>query len=151
MTHKLEIAASKVTSYEPDLIVKSIDEVSPALDFRKPKEVGKDIKAKELGATRLQGYDHCFIFDKVDSNIKATLLGDNIGLNLYTSSSGLQVYSCNFPNTDIKLDRGEFETQYSSITLEEVNAPYSLDSMLIKANETYVRIHKYEFFKKENR
>ena len=35
-----------------------------------------------------------------------------------------------------------------SITLEEVNAPYSLDSMLIKANETYVRIHKYEFFKK---
>ena len=53
-----------------------------------------------------------------------------------------------FPNTDIKLDRGEFETQYSSITLEEVNAPYSLDSMLIKANETYVRIHKYEFFKK---
>lgn len=148
LTHKLEIAASKVTSYEPDLIVKSIDEVSPALDFRKLKEVGKDIKAKELAAPRLQGYDHCFIFDKVDSNIKATLLGDKIGLNLYTSSSGLQVYSCNFPNRDIKLDRWEFEAQYSSITLEEVNAPYGLDSMLIKANESYVRTHKYEFFKK---
>ena len=99
-------------------------------------------------ATSLASSLNLFNEDKVDSNIKATLLGDDIGLNLYTSSSGLQVYSCNFPNTDIKLDRGEFETQYSSITLEEVNAPYSLDSMLIKANETYVRIHKYEFFKK---
>lgn len=149
--HELTIPASKSTCYDENLIVKGILDVTPTLDFRKTKKVGKDIHAKELSPYRLQGYDHCFICDDQDySKIKATLVGDKYGLNLYTDSEGIQVYTCNFPKKEIKLASNEYESQYSSITLEEVNAPRGLDSMVIKAGSKFSRHHKYEFFEKEN-
>ncbi|HBM69966.1 MAG TPA: hypothetical protein DD377_00915 [Firmicutes bacterium] len=151
LSHFLELKSSKVVIYDEELIPKQIKDVDKVFDFRNKKKIGEDILNKELGEKRLnQGYDHCFILDENDYAIpKAILEGEKIGLKLFTTSSALQIYTSAFPHFNLLLNNDEFETKYSSLTLEEVNVSLSLSSMITRKNDKFIRKHKYEFYRKE--
>lgn len=71
------------------------------MDFREPKEIGRDIdadfEALKIGA----GYDHCWALDgykRDHENHAATLYSpeSGIALDIYTTQPGLQVYTGNW-------------------------------------------------------
>lgn len=90
-----------------------------ALDFTKPKLIGKDIeKTKNLCGTGCTGYDTCWITDR-DPGYSApnsmvssiTLASDTTGISLdvTTNQAALQIYTCNSQNGSIKTKKSQQE------------------------------------------
>ena len=95
---KMQINSSKYLELNPkDLIMIGEAEVPSYLDFRKMKPIMKDYYNKALHQGKLDGYDHCYILDKVDENIpQVTLENKKFRVDVYTDFDSTVIYSDNF-------------------------------------------------------
>lgn len=146
----LTINASKAEHYSKDLIPLGMEEVSPALDFRKGKAIGRDIDDPSLHETRTNGYDHCYLFDKAEGPV-AHLESRRYALDIKTSYPALQVYSANWPTDNLLLTNGRFDCPHSAIALEAVYVPGDFKSMTAKKGQLMKNYIEFVFTKKERK
>lgn len=66
-------------------------------DFRQPKKIGEEIKAKEKQLKLVKGYDHNFAIDNYDGTEKlvATAKAGGITMEVYSDLPGIQFYAGN--------------------------------------------------------
>lgn len=66
-------------------------------DFRQPKKIGEEIKAKEKQLKLVKGYDHNFAIDNYDGTQKlvATAKAGGITMEVYSDLPGIQFYAGN--------------------------------------------------------
>ncbi|MDO4189022.1 MAG: aldose epimerase family protein [Lachnospiraceae bacterium] len=66
-------------------------------DFRTPKTIGQDIKAKEQQLKLVKGYDHNFVIDGYDGTEKLVAIAKAGGrtMEVYTDLPGIQFYAGN--------------------------------------------------------
>ena len=122
-----------------------------ALDFRKTKEIGKDIYADDVNLKNVGGFDHNYIvnYEKQFSHI-ATASGQFANMEVYTNSPCVQLYSGN-NIADTEGKSGVSYKKHSGFCLETgiypnaINIPTFKNSIL-KAGEqfNYKTIYKFE-------
>ncbi len=142
----LQINADNYLNTDNQLLAKSKEAVTEALDFREPKKIFKDIEAPELHRERLNGYDHFYYFNNKDINVKnASLSNAKFVLDIYTNFEGLQIYSSGFAS-GIKY-YPECEGLFDSLAVEPSDSFEKLH--LLKKDNVYSRTIKYIFSVKE--
>ena len=110
----LQVKAAKYLQLDPKDLIFTKSKVVPAyLDFRKEKKLNKDIDNKEINNGMLKGFDHCWVFDKVNPNIsQITLKNERYQLNISTSLDAVVIYTDNFApgfvasNSNLEARRG---------------------------------------------
>ena len=123
------------------------------MDFRTPKEVGRDIGMDYPALNFGRGYDHNWCLNNGGSFAKiATLTGDKSGLSMdvYTDLPGVQIYTGNFIFDE--LGKGGFvyhhrpgvcfETQYYPDAINHPNFP----SPVLQAGEVYRTSTEFKFY-----
>lgn len=102
LDHEITIDADKLVPVDAALIPtgKLTDVTNTPFDFRKPKVVGKDIKAKDDQLKKGLGYDHCWVLNNQDKGERFAASAYDPGsgrlLEVYTDQPGIQFYSGNF-------------------------------------------------------
>lgn len=100
--HLLSLEADSFTAFGPDKMVTG--EIRPvagtALDFRKPKPIGRDIASNEEQMRIGGGYDHCFVIrDAPDGNLRRAARLEHPGsgrtMELWTTEPGVQLFTAN--------------------------------------------------------
>lgn len=98
---KLQIKASRFLHPNPDdLIAEEIRPVTPVMDFRKEKVIGRDIHDEYLQNSKTIGYDHHYYFDVTNDPFipLVTLSSDRYQMKIYTDHTGVQIYTDNYPS-----------------------------------------------------
>ena len=124
------------------------------MDFNVMKPIGKEIGADYDQLKLANGYDHNYVLNKYDGNIRLVAKSkDPVSgrlMKVYTDLPGMQFYSGNYLNSqapgkegaDYSLRSGYcFETQYYP---DSVNRP-EWPSPILKAGEKYHHITIYKF------
>ena len=122
------------------------------MDFRTPKEVGRDIGQDFEALNFGRGYDHNWCLNNGGKFAKvAQLVGDKSGITMevYTDLPGVQVYTANFVENEpgkggVVYDMRHgicFETQFYPDTPNHDNFPTSF----FKAGEVYKTSTAYKF------
>jgi aldose 1-epimerase len=107
LAHELKLFASRYLEVDQTLIPtgKFLSVDGTPFDFRKSKTIGADFEAACGGKPEAvgTGYDHCFVLDGCDENVKALLpcaevydSGSGRTLAVSTTQPGVQFYSGNF-------------------------------------------------------
>ncbi len=131
LSHVLSIDADAVMEYSGHLIPERFVPLSPELDFRAGKKIGKDVFSKKLIASPFNGYDHAFRFAPGEGE-KILLRGDDLSLHVSTSFSGVQFYSDGaFPQDKTILTNGEEHARFAGAALEPSFSTVELEKMLI--------------------
>lgn len=122
------------------------------LDFCLPKKIGAVLSPMANNLHTLNGIDHYFIFDEIDSNKEAVTLLDPISgrkLNVYTDQPGLQVYTGN--HLKGQMGKSGYYENHSGICFETHGYPDSpnhinFPSTILKADQVYTAktIYKIE-------
>lgn len=143
---KLKINASKYLAIDPkNLLLGSELPVPNYLDFRKTKPVLKDIDNKAINVGTLKGYDHAYIFDKVDENIpQIEMENSKFKLSVYTDFDSTVIYTDNYA-PGFEADSSK-EKSRRGIAIEPQLNP-SKDRLLSRGEEFSYFI-RYEFSKK---
>lgn len=142
--HKLWINAHKVSTYDSDLIPTSLVDVDNVTSFLKSKYITEDIM--KITSPRLMGYDHGYKFIKVDKkNPQVILESPRYQMNVYTDTTGVQIYTDNFPRENNLLNNGFIEKKYSAIAIEPMDIYLKPEESI---TNTYKRSFKLEFLKK---
>lgn len=125
-------------------------------DFRKPKQIGKEIGDSEIQLKYVGGYDHNFVVNGGTGNIRhfAKVYAEESGIcmDLYSDQTGTQFYSGNF----IGDQKGKGDYDYhdrSGMCLEPQYIPNavnfipegSVDSPIYDADEHYHSESTYAF------
>ena len=120
--HILQIDADKFTPIDSDSIptgeLRSVE--NTPFDFRKPKAIGKEIRADYDQLINTKGYDHNFCLNTNDfSKPCATVLENETGrkMEVYTDLPGVQLYCGNFLD-GVKGKNGTVMNQYAGFCLE---------------------------------
>ncbi|MDE6484538.1 MAG: galactose mutarotase [Duncaniella sp.] len=156
--HTLQVTGS---SYTPvDSTYMTTGEILPVagtpMDFTTAKPVGLEIGMTDFVQIKNgNGYDHNWVLD-TNGNITrkaATLYSpeSGIGMNIYTSEPGLQVYSGNFLDGTMKGKYSIVYNQRAGIALETQHYPDSPNkpqwpSVMLRPGETYTSHTILEFF-----
>ena len=142
----MKINASKYLDIRSkDLILGKEKAVPSYLDFRKAKSILKDINAKEINEGKLHGYDHCFIFDKVDDEIpQVSLEGSKFKVNVFTNFDSVVIYSDNYPD-GYERDNSKDKSRRGVAVEPQLNP--SKDRYLSRGDE-FDYFYRYEFEKK---
>ncbi|AJG25243.1 aldose epimerase [Streptococcus iniae] len=152
--HSLQLLADAFTPIVDSHSIPS-GEIRPvdgsAFDFRKPKEIGKDISSKDQQLHFAGGYDHNWVLNTPSMEEPfAIAVGDTSGIKLeaYTTLPGVQFYSGNFLDGDMGKDHHHYqkrqgfclETQYfpNAINIEGFASP------LLKAGQEICTQTKYK-------
>ena len=150
---ELTINASKFTYIVPGAIPTGElkDVAGTPMDFTKPKKIGKEIDTDWEQMTMVLGYDHNYVIDDYDGNLKLVAVAKNDGrtMEVYTDLPGIQFYSGNCIATldgkgGVKYEKRDafcLETQYFP---NSVNEP-SFDSPVKAAGEKYHTVTIYKF------
>lgn len=123
----------------------AVKRVPACLDFSKEKPVCQDIDDPLLHKGKLDGYEHCFVFDKVDENVpQVELKGHKYGVNIFSDFDSVVVYSDKKVD-GIKRDNSN-EKCRRAISIEPQKDPSK--SILISRGDEFSYFIRYEFFKK---
>ncbi|MDE5786240.1 MAG: galactose mutarotase, partial [Duncaniella sp.] len=156
--HTLKVEGA---SYTPvDSTYMTTGEILPVagtpMDFTTSKPVGLEIGMTDFVQIKNgNGYDHNWVLDtNGDINRKAATLyspESGIGMNIYTSEPGLQVYSGNFLDGTVTGKCGIVYKQRAGIALETQHYPDSPNkpqwpSVMLRPGETYTSHTILEFF-----
>jgi aldose 1-epimerase len=156
LSHQLQIFADKFTPIDDKSIPKG-DNRSVAgtpFDFREPKEIGKDINAKDEQLINGKGYDHNFVLTGETGKMRlaATVTENKSGrkLEVFTNEPGIQLYSGNYLNGSLTGKYGKIYAQRTGFCLEPQHFPDSpnrpdFPKTLLKPNETYTTSTVYKF------
>ena len=150
------IDGDQVTATTADLIPTGeiLDVEGTPIDFRKEKDIGRDIFADYEPLVFGHGYDHNWILNHPGSFRKvASLHSDKTGktMEVYTDLPGMQMYTANFLDGTligkggIKYEQRSgvcFETQYFPDAPNHKNFP----STVVKAGEVYQTTTTYRLF-----
>ena len=132
----LQINASKYCKPDYTKIIESIIPITPnnAFDFTHPRKIGDRINDPKV-LQHTNGYDHCYMLDKVGLDNKQAILIDeksNVKMTVYTSYPCLVIYSCNYTDELISVGTNKpimprdaicFEAQFipNGINMRKVN------------------------------
>ena len=116
LKHLLKINADYYTLMDEDSI--TTGEIAPVentpFDFRQFKEIGKDIDASHQQLKNGNGYDHNFVLNGKEDELKlaAETISQktNVVLQVFTTEPGMQLYTANFMDID------EFSKRYKPRT-----------------------------------
>lgn len=124
------------------------------MDFRKMKEIGKDINADFEQLKYVGGYDHNYVLDKADGSLqlaaRAKAANSGIGMDVYTDCVGIQLYAGNFIDDGMQgkdhVTYGKrhgfcLETQYFPNAINDPN----FKKPILHPGETYQSTTKYCF------
>lgn len=133
--HILTVPSDKVLEFSPALVPNGAqrDVANTPMDFRKPKALGKDIKADYDLLKAGGGYDNHYVISmKQPSELgfNARIMSPKSGrvLEVWSTEPGIQVYSGNFLEGKIPRDMGKGSTVYpfrSGFCLEPSRFPDS--------------------------
>ncbi len=126
------------------------------MDFRKSKAIGAEISTPDYEQlVNGNGYDHNWVLDTA-GNIDAVAVtlsapSTGIGMNIYTSEPGIQIYSGNFLDGTVTGKGGKVYGQRTGIAMETQHYPDSPNkpqwpSTLVRPGETYTSHTVLEFF-----
>ncbi|BCR35931.1 aldose epimerase family protein [Mariniplasma anaerobium] len=152
--HEIKVNASHYLDIDDDNIIKAKKDVSnTAFDLRKTTNFKSAID--KMQNTSFSGFDHTWIFDSNENDIKAKVYdpATKIGLNLYTSYPAVVIYTHNVVSgIDLK---GPFDAKakHCSFTLECQFEPggihhKGLNQAILRKNEHYHHTIKFEPYKK---
>lgn len=152
--HTLHLRASYFTPVRADFIptgeIRSVE--GTAMDFRKEKEIGKDIESGEEQLLLTSGYDHNYALDTPGFDEPfAVAKGEKSGIVMraYTDCPGVQFYTANA----VQHEKGKGGSAYekrSGFCLETQYFPNSANekkfaSPILKAGEVYETKTVYSF------
>ena len=143
---KMAIKAKKYLELDPaTLSLGEVKEVSPCLDFTRMKAITKDIEDKSINTKKLAGYDHCYLFDKVDEEkSQIQIESKKYKVDIYTDLDAVVVYS---DNTKDGIARDNSNEPYRrGISIEPQRNPK--DNILINRKDEFSYFIRYEFSKK---
>jgi aldose 1-epimerase len=155
LDHVLQIDADAYTPSDAGLIPTGeiATVMNTPMDFREPKEVGKDIHAGYEQIRNAGGYDHNWVLNDYSGHVRkcATLHAETpgIAMDTFTNQPGLQCYTGN--SLGKAAGRGGTQYQsYSGICLETQGFPDAINhsdfpSVVLKPGETYRHETSYRF------
>lgn len=146
----MRLASSQTETYTYDLIPLGLKKSPDCLDFRKGKEIGKDIDDPLLHETRTNGYDHCFYLDeKEEGKAPIELIGSRFAMEIDTSLPAIQIYSSNYFDGNADASNGEKFKQHDSVAMEPVYVPDDFKAMMNFANKTKEDYIRYSFKRRD--
>ncbi|GAA2652257.1 galactose mutarotase [Streptomyces aculeolatus] len=147
--HEMKIAASRYTPVDQGLI--PTGELAPVagtpFDFRRPKEVGADLRDGHEQLLYAKGIDHNFVLDKGitraperAASVREPLSGRT--MTIRTTEPGLQFYSGNFLDGSFAGTSGRVYRQGDAFCLETQHFPDSpnqpsFPSTVLRPGDTY--------------
>ena len=155
LKHYMEIYSGQILEIGNDMIPtgRIIDISDTPFDFRKRKQIGKDIDADNPQMKIAGGYDHNYIFQN-DRKLRkvAKLYGadSGIGMDVYSDLCGLQFYTGNFLNGQIGKDGAVYKKR-SGVCFETQFYPNSCNtsefpSCILPAYKVFKSRTIYHFF-----
>lgn len=121
------------------------------MDFREPKEIGRDIDADYQPLINGNGYDHNWVIngDGYRRAAKISAEGSGISMEVYTDRPGVQIYTGNFLK-DEKGKQGVFYQKRTGICFETQNYPDAVNkenfpSPILRAGEVLETATAYKF------
>lgn len=163
LDHELMIAGDYITEMDEKSITtgKLIPVGGTAFDFRSPKKVGRDIDLNDTQLKYGQGYDHNYTLSmevpKPGAELKkAAELYDpksGRGMELFTNSIGVQLYTGNMMNGDVPFKGGYPQTPRNALCLETQFWPDSpnhpeFPSCELKAGNRFDFSTRFKFYVK---
>lgn len=151
LRHRMMINADGYTPVDDGLIPTGV--IAPVagtpLDFRRPKRIGKDIKAVDIG-----GYDHNFVLRGKLGEMKlaARVSEPTSGriMETWTTEPGVQFYSGNFLDGTLTGTSGRVYNKWSGFCLETQHYPDSpnqpnFPSTVLRPGKVYKHFTVYRF------
>ncbi|MET7764311.1 aldose epimerase family protein [Streptomyces sp. NPDC005393] len=147
--HRLRIAASRYTPVDKTLIpTGELAKVAGTpFDFRRAKEIGRDIREAHPQVLYAQGYDHNFVLDKgvthrPENIVTVTEPGSGRVMKIATTEPGVQFYSGNFLTGTFAGTSGHVYRQSDGFCLETQHFPDSpnhpdFPSTVLRPGQTY--------------
>ncbi len=129
------------------------------MDFRTPHRIGERINEDHKVIARIQGYDHCWVLDSQESELRpaATLTEPISGrqVNIHTNAPGLQFYSGNLLPTEAHRASGSRLVYRRGLCLEPQLFPDSpnrpeFPSPVLLPGEVYNHDIVFQFGVREN-
>lgn len=129
------------------------------MDFRTPHSIGERIDEDLKALARVQGYDHCWVLDSQESELRpaATLTEPISGrqVDIHTNAPGLQFYSGNLLPTEAGRDSGSRLVYRRGVCLEPQLFPDSpnhpeFPSPVLLPGEVYSHDMVFQFGVREN-
>lgn len=146
LAHKLKIDCDAAMEYGKGLIPLGYRPIARPLDFTSFKEIGADIDDPSLIEGPTGGYDHSFRFRKeAPEKDRVVLKGRELELHVSTSLPSVQVYSDNFGDADMDLQRGGKWTRFGAVAIEPSFAPNDFEAMKIPSGTTQRTYIQYDF------
>jgi aldose 1-epimerase len=155
LDHDLQINADHFTPSDEELIPTGeiISVENTPMDFRKLKKVGQHMQSGfEVNLRNADGYDHNYVLDDFDGNMKAcaTLSSSSSGIMMAMSTNqpGLQLYTGNALSMDGR--NGVRYQKYSGICLEAQGFPDAINhdhfpSIVLRPGEQFFHRTEYRF------
>jgi len=153
LDHKLMIDAEQYLPVDETLIptgeFASVEETP--FDFTSPKTIGEEINDGHPQLAIGGGYDHCWVFEKVDTvRLVASAYHPESGRKLivYTDEPGIQFYSGNFLDGTLPSKDNGVYNKRSGFCLETQHFPDSpnqdaFPSVILSPGETYTSHTRY--------
>ena len=128
LNHELMIAAQRYTPTNDDLLPTGViaDVAGTPLDFTKPRKIGDRIR--QITANPV-GYDHNYVLNPENRILaaRATVPTTGLILEMVTTEPGLQLYTGNFLDGQVKGKGGVAYPQYGGFCLEAQHFPDSVN------------------------
>lgn len=123
MDHRLWLAASRYTPVGPDSIPTAMARpvAGTPFDFTAEKTLSRDLGADDQQLRNVGGYDHNFVLDPAQGLRRAArLTGDRSGivLEVWTEKPGIQLYTANFLEGNVRGKRGVSYRPRQGVCLE---------------------------------
>ena len=147
LNHELKINSARYLPVDETLIPTEMAVVTDTpFDFEEYKTIGADINTENEQLKNGGGYDHCWILNQDDNNLKfaASLLDPVSGrqMDIYTEEPGIQFYSGNFLDGTIVGKAGVVYQYRSGLCLETQHFPDSpnrpnFQNVVLRPGEIY--------------
>lgn len=127
-----------------------------AFDFSVPKAIGKDIESGEEQLLNGNGYDHCFVLNKeefgdlvLSADVFASKSG--VGLRVYTTMPGVQLYSGNYLTSVVPGLEGKVYSKRQAFCLEPEFFPDSpnqsgFPNCILQPGEVFQQTMIFQFY-----
>ncbi|MFA9462864.1 MAG: aldose epimerase family protein [Velocimicrobium sp.] len=156
LNHKLKVDANKFAITTEDLIPTGEfrDVEGTPMDFRDWRRLGQDIDADYLPLKIAGGYDHHFVFQTEEKEIRLVLeaLDETSGryMEVYTDLPGCQIYTGNFIGGKLVGKEGCTYQKRAGFCVETQSVPDSIhldnvSNCILKAGEEFDTTTVYKF------